>query len=185
MSADVRREATLRNGTIFVRSAVGVDGVRAVVLLVRLAVVAGEIGLDLSANADAVADLDCLHVLADLDGFADDLVADADWQWALAPSAGDRVDIAATDTAALNSDVDVAVLEWLELELCDALVRPQEVDDVKEDPYLLLLKVLPVLLVLDHETLGSLWVRHLCCCSGDCEKLMVEKMEVFVMVEGG
>lgn len=54
----------------------------------------------------------------------------------------DGVNIGSTNAAALNGDVDVTILELLELKL-------------------LLLEVLPVLLVLDHEALGSLWVTHL------------------------
>ena len=54
----------------------------------------------------------------------------------------DGVDIRTADTARVNGNVNVTVLEWLELEL-------------------FLLEIGPVLLVLDHEALGSLWVRHL------------------------
>ena len=60
---------------------------RAVVLLIRLAVDAVQVGADLSTNTNSVADLDSLHIFANLDGLADDLVADADGQWALAPTA--------------------------------------------------------------------------------------------------
>lgn len=52
--AHVTGKATLGNGTIFVWCAVGVDRVGAVVFLVGLAVVAGQIGLDLSADTDTV-----------------------------------------------------------------------------------------------------------------------------------
>ena len=47
----------------------------AVVLLVSLAVAALQAGADLSANTDSVADLDSLHVFADLESSANDLVA--------------------------------------------------------------------------------------------------------------
>lgn len=59
----------------------------AVVFLVSLAVAAVQVGLDLGTDTDAVADLDSLDVLADLDGLANDLVADANGERALAPAA--------------------------------------------------------------------------------------------------
>jgi len=58
----------------------------AVVLLVSLAVATVQVGLDLSTNTDAVADFNRLDVLADFDGLAYYLVANANWQWALAPA---------------------------------------------------------------------------------------------------
>jgi len=53
----------------------------------------------------------------------------------------DGVDVGTADTAGVNGNVNVTLLEGLELEL-------------------LLLEVLPLLLILDHEALGGLWVRH-------------------------
>lgn len=49
---DVRGITTLRDGAIGVGCTVGVDGVRAVVLLIGLAVVTGQVGTNLSANAN-------------------------------------------------------------------------------------------------------------------------------------
>ena len=46
------------------------------------------------------------------------LVADTDRQWAVAPAAVDSVYITAADTTGVNGNVDIAVLKWLELELC-------------------------------------------------------------------
>lgn len=89
----MRGETTLSGGAIFELGAVGVDLVGAVVLLVSLAVVAGQVCADLSSYADTVADLDGLDRLADLDGTADDLVAGYDRQGCFAPAAGDGVDI--------------------------------------------------------------------------------------------
>jgi len=130
MRADMTRVATLSDRAILIRCAVRVDRVRAVVLLVRLAVVAGQVGLDLGAYTDAVADFDGRDIFADLDGLADDLVADAEWQRDIfAPAAGDGVDVGGADSAGVNGDVDVAVFEGLELELsasdcqCDFLWR--------------------------------------------------------------
>ena len=74
--AHVRGVASLRNGTIFVWCAVGVYRVGAVVLLVRFAVVACEIGLDLCTNTNTVTDLDRLHIFANLDSLANHLERD-------------------------------------------------------------------------------------------------------------
>lgn len=54
MSTNVTRVTTHGDGTIFVWSAVCVDRVGAVVLLVSLAVVAGQVSLDLGTNTDTV-----------------------------------------------------------------------------------------------------------------------------------
>ena len=89
----MRRVSSLRDRTIFVRGTKRINAVRAIILLISFAVVASEIRLDLRTDADAVADFDGLHALASLDDLTDDLVADADWQWTVAPSAIDGVDI--------------------------------------------------------------------------------------------
>jgi len=132
----------LREGAITVLCAESVDGIRAVVLLVGLAVGAGQVGLNLRTDTDTVTFLDGLHVLADPDSLANDLVADAERHRSVTPAAIDGVQVRSADTAALNGDIDIAVLEGLELEL-------------------LLLEVLPFLLVFNHEASGGLWVRHL------------------------
>ena len=60
---DVRGVTTLRDGAIRVGCTVGVDGVGAVVLLVSLAVVAGQVGTNLSANTDwIVVSMVCLQI---------------------------------------------------------------------------------------------------------------------------
>lgn len=61
--------------------------------------------------------LDGLDFLADLDGSADNFVANADWQRAVTPPTVDGVEVRGADTAALNGNVNVTVLEGLELEL--------------------------------------------------------------------
>ena len=136
----VRRVTTLCDGTIWVWSAVGVDHVWAVVLLVSLAVVASQVGTNLGTNTDTVADpemtldndlqrycvldiLDGLDVLADLDGATDDLVTNTEWERSLTPATSDGVDIGTTDTTGVNGNVNVAVLERLELELCNGSVK--------------------------------------------------------------
>ena len=62
----------------------------AVVLLVSLAVAAFEARADLSANTDSVADLDSLHVFADLESAANDLVADTERHRSVAPATYQR-----------------------------------------------------------------------------------------------
>lgn len=115
--AHVAGVTTLSHGAVAVLCAIGVDGVGAVVLLVGLAVVAGQVGLDLRSHADAVADLDRLHVLADLDGFTDDFVTNAEGHGGLAPAAADGVNVRRADTTSVDGNVNVAVFEGLEGEL--------------------------------------------------------------------
>jgi hypothetical protein len=62
----------------------------AVVLLVSLAVAALEARADLSANTDSVADLDSLHVFADLESAANDLVADTERHGSITPATYQR-----------------------------------------------------------------------------------------------
>ena len=60
-----------------VLAVVGADlALLAILLAVRLAIVAFEARIVLSTDADDVADLDVLNVLADADSLADDLVSD-------------------------------------------------------------------------------------------------------------
>lgn len=62
---------------LLVDGAVGVDSLGAVVLVASLAVGALAAGVCLCTNTDAVADLDVLDVATDLDGLANNLVANA------------------------------------------------------------------------------------------------------------
>lgn len=86
--------------------------------VVALAPLALAAGADLGADADALADLELGHVLADLDDLAYDLVA-GDYELGLprAPATRDGVVVRAADTAALDGDGDAVVLERLELVL--------------------------------------------------------------------
>ena len=90
---------------------------RAVVLIVILANLALQASPDLSTHANAVADLDSLNLGADFDGVADDLVANTDGKWCLAPASVDGVHIATADAAAFDLDVDIVVAELLGGEL--------------------------------------------------------------------
>lgn len=90
---------------------------RAVVLVVGLADLALETGLDLSADTDTVANFTGRHFVANLDHFPNDFMTHANGQWAFAPAASDCMDVGAADTACFDLNVDVAILEWLRLEL--------------------------------------------------------------------
>jgi hypothetical protein len=80
VSTDVAGETSLRDGAVRVGSTICVDHVGAVVLLVRLAVTAVEVGADLGTNTCAVANLECSDLGSDLDNLADNLVAYAQRQ---------------------------------------------------------------------------------------------------------
>ena len=132
---------------------------RTVVLVVRFAKLALQASTDLSANTDTVSDLDSCHLVADLDGFTDDFVTDADWERAIAPTASDGMDIRATDSAALNFDVNVTIFELLRFELGMRSDGSEAIDSIVAD--LFLLKIAPFALILDHVALEHLRVRHI------------------------
>ena len=90
---------------------------RAVVLVVALALFALQARPDLCSHADSVADFDGLHFVTHFDGLANDLVTDTDWERTVAPSTVNGVYIGAADATALYTDVDVVVVELLGLEL--------------------------------------------------------------------
>ena len=134
---------------------------RAVVLVVRLAKLALQTGTDLSANTDTVSNLDGCHLVADFDSLADNFMTDADWEWAVAPTASNSVNIGAADTAALNFDVDITSLKLLRFELgmwSDA--RQSEASDPMA-AHFFLLKLTPLALIFDHVALERVWVRHI------------------------
>lgn len=81
------------------------------------------------------------NILADLDGLANDFVADAQWTFEFAPTTGDGVNVAATNTAGFNLDIDVAVLERLGLDF-------------------LLFKLVPCLGTGNTEAFESVWISH-------------------------
>jgi len=91
--------------------------VQLTILLVCLADIACQIRADLCANAHAVTNFDSLNFAARLDHSANDLVTNTKRHWGLTPSARDCVDIATTDSASVNGDIDVILLEGLQLEL--------------------------------------------------------------------
>lgn len=90
---------------------------RAVVLVITLAILAFQARRNLSADTNTVADLDGRHLVTDFDGFTNDLVSDTEGQWCLSPAACDAMNVGTADTAGVNLDVDVSVTEWLCFEL--------------------------------------------------------------------
>ncbi|CAI9626784.1 unnamed protein product [Alternaria burnsii] len=88
------RVSTLCDCAVGVLGTVCVNLVGAVILLVVLALVAGEIGTDLSTNTGAVSDLDASDLVTNLDDLADNLVSYAKRKRKLlSPSSSDGVDI--------------------------------------------------------------------------------------------
>ena len=85
---------------------------RAVVLIVRFADLALQACPNLCADANTISDLDGCHLVANLDGMPDDLVADAQRKTCFAPSTGDGMDVTTADTTCFNSDVDVTLPKW-------------------------------------------------------------------------
>ena len=148
VGADVGCPAAVGGAAVGVVCVVRVDHVRAVVLVLVLAHVALEARPHLGADADPVAYFDAaLDVLADLHGLADHLVADAERALEVTPAAGACVHVAAADAAALDLDVDVAVLEGLGIEL-------------------LLVELVPCLGRVDAKALEGVGVSHVggCVC---------------------
>lgn len=81
-------------------------------------------GADLGADTDTLSDLELLDVLADLNDFADNLVAGDDkLGLPRAPAARDGVVVRAANTAALDGDGHAVILERLELVLGDLEVE--------------------------------------------------------------
>lgn len=78
MASDVAGVTTLCNSAIGVLSTVCVNRIRAVVLLIVLALIAGQVGANLSANTGTVANLDLGDLGSDLDDLTNDLVSYAE-----------------------------------------------------------------------------------------------------------
>jgi hypothetical protein len=92
--------ASLGDSAVGVFGAVCVDLVGAVVLLVVLALVAGEVGTNLGTDSGAVANLNAGYLVADLYDFSNDLVSYAKRKWnLLSPSTGDGVNVGSANTA--------------------------------------------------------------------------------------
>ena len=80
LDTNMARKAPLCYCAIVVLCAVGVDHIRAVVLLVGFTIDAVEVGADLSTSSYTISDFDAsLDTIANFDGAANDLVSNADW----------------------------------------------------------------------------------------------------------
>lgn len=134
---------------------------RAVVLVVRLAIVALKAGLDLRAHANTITDFAGGDFVPNANCLANDLMSDTDWHRRLSPAATNRVHIGTTDTASIDFDINVAVLEWLCFELQYSYWFEFRLSRLHLTNYLLLLKVTPLVLRIDHKTFELVWVRHL------------------------
>lgn len=126
---------------------------RAVVFIIVFANLALQASPDLCTDANAVSYLAERYLWPSLDDLADDFVSDAERKFLSSPAAGNRVEIAcvkrrkstlgecesgrgrrrtSADTASLDDDIDIVVLEglWLELdaETTAALVKGNNID---------------------------------------------------------
>ncbi len=91
---------------------------RAVVLVIRLALRAFHARLDLSANTDTVSWLESLHFWSSSQNLADDLVTNANGRnRQVSPASRDCMDIRAADAATFVLDVDIIIFEDLGGEL--------------------------------------------------------------------
>lgn len=125
MRPHVRRVPALRHDPgIGPDGTVGVDLLRAVRLVVVLALPAVKTRPRLGSDANALALLDQGHLGSDADRLADDLVADGEGELLLAPAARDGVHVARAHAAALDLDFDVVVPERLGVELVLLEGRP-------------------------------------------------------------
>lgn len=73
----------------------------------------------------SVADLAVGDLVANLNDLANDLVANAKREGSITPTTSDGVEIGSANTASLNGNIDIVLLELLELELALLEVRPR------------------------------------------------------------
>jgi hypothetical protein len=126
--------------------------------LICLADIAGQIRADLCANSNTFTSFDRLYFAARLYHSANNFMANAKGHRCFTPSARNFMDIATTHSTSVDGDVDIIFLEELQFEL------EKTVSFSKRNPTqsinLLLPERAPILVVIDHETLRSLWIRH-------------------------
>jgi hypothetical protein len=114
MRTHVGRVTTLAdNARLWVRSTVCVDHLGAVVLLVRLAVDTLSASSDLGTNTNSLSLLELGDLVTCPQYAADNLVSNAKRQRCLSPSSSDGVDIRAADTAGINGNINIVLLERL------------------------------------------------------------------------
>ena len=85
--------------------------------MICFADIAGQICADLCANSNTITNFDRLYFVASLYHFANDFMANAKGHRCFTPSARDFVDITATDSTSVDSNIDIILLEGLQLEL--------------------------------------------------------------------
>ena len=105
---------------------------RTVILVIGFTKLALEAGADLSANTNTVTNLNGCHLVANFDSLANDFMTDADWEWAVAPTASDGMDVRAANTAAFNLDVDVTIFELFRFELACNQPRAEKLRQVTQ-----------------------------------------------------
>jgi len=95
-----------------IRCSIGINHMRAIILIIRLALRTFHARLNLRSNANTISWLDSLDLRPNSQDLANDLVANADRCVSdLSPAPGDCVDVRAADAAAFVLDIDVVVLE--------------------------------------------------------------------------
>ena len=152
------RVAALADGAVRVGRAVRVDLVGTVILLAGGARGARQVGVDLGADADAVADAHRRHLGPDAHRAPDDLVPDAQRQRHIAaPPARDGVHVGRAHAARLDGHVDVAVLERLELDLRQSAASPGL---RTATTHVVALEVTPFLEVGDDKGVGRVGIAH-------------------------
>ena len=90
---------------------------RAVILVVALALWTLQARPDLSADTDAVANLHSLDFRSNQDSLTNNFVTDANGKRSIAPAAVDGMNVRSADTAAFNLNVNIVVTELLGFEL--------------------------------------------------------------------
>lgn len=95
---------------------IGVNTFRTVVFVCIIARPAAHATSDLRPYTDAISNLDVVHVLSNMYGFADNLMSDDQGEVTFAPSLLERMKVRAADTAMGDSYLDVIGPEGLGLE---------------------------------------------------------------------
>ena len=106
------------------RAYVSVQLIWAVVLVALVARPAFHAAGDLRADADALADLELIDLVADTGDVPDDLVAGDERQLGFAPTLAERMDVGAAHAAVGDGDLDIVFFEGLRLERRQLEVRP-------------------------------------------------------------
>ena len=90
---------------------------RAIILIICFAKFALQTSSNLSADTNAISNLDGGHLVADFNGFTNNLMTDTDWKWAVAPTTSDGMNVGTTNTAAFDLDIDITIFKFLGFEL--------------------------------------------------------------------